>query len=529
MKLDFSSEPIYPPTEPSISNIKTLIYPILKLNVANAMIQCEVASTMRVLILLASTLLFSGLCSTVLGQTVRLSGPGQTARAGSDGNKLSATAAFEEGQNAQQRGDLNSAIRFYTTAIAADASLYQAYYQRATALLSLGRESDAQADFKKVIELEPKFARAHRGLGQIFLDRGQIDEAKKALALAIELEPKLTGVRIYYASALLRSGEPQRAIEHLRFAIEQKEELPLAYALAGVAEERAGKLSEAAADYARAIELDPNNATAHEGRGRLYESRGEIAKAIEDFSIAYRNAPSRELAVKLAELHTRVGQPQAAIQLYRRLLLEKPEDFAMRIEMACLMAENGQSEEAEKEIARVIALRPGDAKLLARAGDFYFKEKPSDAAEYYKRSIDADPNNNRARTQLGASLVRSLQFDQALSVLSDAIAREPDSYPAHASLATTLFKLRRYPDAAREFLWLIRSRPETSVSYYFFAISLDHLGDCEQALKSYQEFARRADPAANKMELEEAHARSGQLQRLIKERKCNLPSKKKGK
>jgi hypothetical protein len=67
------------------------------------------------------------------------------------------------------------------------------------------------------------------------------------------------------------------------------------------------------------------------------------------------------------------------------------------------------------------------------------------------------------------------------------------------------------------------------VSYYFLAISLDHLGECEQALKSYQEFVRRADPAANKMELEEANARSGQLQRLIKERKCNLPPKKKGK
>jgi predicted Zn-dependent protease len=193
------------------------------------------------------------------------------------------------------------------------------------------------------------------------------------------------------------------------------------------------------------------------------------------------------------------------------------------------MAENGQGEEAEKEIARVIALRPNDAKLLVRAGDFYFKEKPVEAAEYYRRAIAADPNNNRARTQLGASLVRSMQFDQARSVLTDAISREPDNYAAHASLATTLFKLRQYPDAAREFLWIIRAKPEIPVSYYFLAISLDHLGDCEQANRSYREFLRRADPATNRMEVEEAHARSNQLQRLIKEKKCNLPSKKKGK
>lgn len=450
----------------------------------------------------------------------------QAARATSDGGKHSAAAAFEEGQNAQQRGDLNAAVRFYTAAIAADASLFQAYYQRATALVGLGREAEAQADLKKVTELEPGFARAHRGLGQMFLDRGQIEDAKRELARAIELDPKLNGVRIYYASALLRTGEPQRAIEHLRFAIDQREEVTLAYALVGVAEERLGKTVEAFADYSRALELDANNATAHEGRARLFEARGDIAKAIEDYSAAYRGQPSRELAVKLAELHTRAGQAQAAIQLYRRLLLEKPDDFATRLDMACLMAENGQGEEAEKEIKRVVAAMPADSRLLARAGDFFFKEKPAQAADYYKRSLDADPKNNRARVQLGASLVRSMQIEAALPVLADAISREPDNYAAHASLATALFKQKQYPEAAREFIWIIRVRPEVPASYFFLAISLDHLGDCEQASRAYREFVRRADPAANKSEIEEANARSSQLQRLIKERKCTPVVKK---
>ena len=483
------------------------------------MIDSEVAAQMRLSFFLASIIL-----PVLTWQGVSA----QSTRATSDGGKHSAAAAFEEGQNAQQRGDLNTAVRFYTTAISADASLFQAYYQRASALLGLGREAEAEADLKKVTELQPDFARAHRGLGQMFLDRGQIEDAKRSLARAIELDPKLAGVRIYYASALLRSGEAQRAIEHLRFAIEQREEVTLAHALVGVAEERLGKTAEAFADYSRAIELDANNATAHEGRARLFEARGETAKAIEDYSAAYRNQPSRELAVKLAELHTRAGQPQAAIQLYRRLLLEKPDDLTIRVEMACLMGENGQGEEAEKEIARVVAAKPRDSKLLARAGDFFFKEKPAQAADYYKRSMEADPKNNRARVQLGASLVRSMQIEAALPVLNDAISREPDNYAAHASLATALFKQKLYTEAAREFIWIIRVRPEVPASYYFLAISFDHLGDCQQAFRAYQEFVRRADPAANKTEIEEANARASQLQRLIKERKC-IPAAKKGK
>ena len=298
-------------------------------------------------------------------------------------------------------------MKLYTAAVSSDPSLFQAYYQRATALLALGRENDAETDLKKVTELEPKFARAHRALGQMWLDRGQTDAAARELAQAAELEPKLTGVRIYYASALLKLGKPEPAIEQLRAAIELHEATPLAYALLGLAEERVGKQTEAFADYSRAIELDSTNATAHEGRGRLLEAQGEMAKAIEEYSAAYRSQPSREAAIKLADLHKRAGQLQAAIQLYRRLLLEKPDDLASRMEMAGLMAENGQADEADKEIARVVAAKPADAKLLVRAGDFYFKEKPAVAVDYYQKALEANPNENSARVQLGASLVRS--------------------------------------------------------------------------------------------------------------------------
>ena len=455
----------------------------------------------------------------------RAAGPSSAVRADSK----QAAASFDEGQSAQQRGDLNSAVRHYSKAIAADGSLYQAYYQRATALLGLGRDKEAEADLKKASELEPKFARAHRTLGQILLDRGETGEARRELARAIELEPTLTGVRIYYASALLRSNEPQPAIEHLRFAIAQKEEVPLAYALLGLAEERIGKPAEAFADYSRAIEMEAANAIAREGRGRIFESRADITHAIEDFTAAYRAQPTRETAIRLAELHTRAGQAQAAIQLYRRLLLDKPDDFAVRAEMACLMAENDQSEDAEKEMALVIAARPRDAKLLARAGDLFYKAKPAVAADYYKRAVEADPANIPVRVQLGASLVRSLQIEAALPVLMDVIARDPKNYAAHASLATALFKEKRYPEAASEFLWIIRSKPEIPASYYFLAISLDHLGDCEQANRAYQEFLRQADVTTNKNEVEEATTRSAVLQRLIKERKCRAVAKGKGK
>jgi tetratricopeptide (TPR) repeat protein len=453
----------------------------------------------------------------------------QSPHANSIDAKQSAVTAFEAGQNAQQRGDLNSAVKLYSGAINSDPTLFQAYYQRATALIALGKEAEAESDLKKTIELRPDFARAHRALGQLLLDRGMTDDAKRELARAIELEPKLSGVRIFYASALIKSGEAQRAIEHLRAAIEQGESAPLAHALLGVAEERAGKLDEAMADYSRAIAMEANNATAREGRARLYEIRGEIAKAIEDYSIAYRAQPSPDVAARLAMLHVRAGQPQVAIKIYRALIQERPNEPLLRAELARLLSENGQAEEAMKEMAGLIAINPRDPGLLVAAGDAFFKDKPDVAVDYYRRAVEADPANNRARAQLGASLVRSMNYEAALPILNEAISREANNYAAHANLATALFKLQRYADAGREFIWLIGVKPEIAASYFFLAISLDKLGDCPQAVRGYQEFVRRADPASSKNEIEEANIRLSLLQKLVKDGKCKSPAKGKGK
>src|SRR2546423_12015146 len=62
-----------------------------------------------------------------------------------------AAAAFEAGQNAQQRGDHSAAVRYYSNAINAAPSLYQPYYQRATALMALARDKEAEVDLRKVI------------------------------------------------------------------------------------------------------------------------------------------------------------------------------------------------------------------------------------------------------------------------------------------------------------------------------------------------------------------------------------------
>jgi tetratricopeptide (TPR) repeat protein len=434
--------------------------------------------------------------------------------------KQQAVNLFEQGQNAQEKGNLNTAIRLYTRAVSADPSLYQAYYQRAVSLIGLEQVDDAQADLRKTIQIEPGFARAHRVLGMLLLDRGITEEARKELGKAVELDPKLKGVRVFYASSLVKSGNPTAAIEQLHIAIEQGEADAIVYALLGLAEERAGMKTEAMADYSRAIEMSPGQVTAREGRARLQEQNGDLPKAIEDYTAAYKTAPSLETALKLAALYIASGRSQAAIGIYRDVVRERPDDLNLRVDLLRLMAENGQAEEAHRQIATLVQAQPRNARLLMLAGDTLAKDDPTTAAGYYRTACDVDPKNNEARVRLGAALVRSRNFDEAVPILQKALELDPENFQARSNLATALFELKQYAEAAQQFLWVVNKKPGLAVAYYFLAISLDKVSDCPDALRAYREFVKLADPAANKAEIEDATIRINLLEKLVKHGTC---------
>src|SRR5215510_10438194 len=106
--------------------------------------------------------LLGSLSLVILVLSAGATGSAQSSR-GNPGNiKQDPAAAFEAGQSAHEKGELDSAIKLYTLAVSVDPALYQAYYQRAVALMNLHRDSDAEADLRKVIALKPDFSRAHR-------------------------------------------------------------------------------------------------------------------------------------------------------------------------------------------------------------------------------------------------------------------------------------------------------------------------------------------------------------------------------
>ncbi|MCK4607733.1 MAG: tetratricopeptide repeat protein [candidate division Zixibacteria bacterium] len=120
---------------------------------------------------------------------------------------------FLLGYEANQRGNSEEAIRFYTKSIKLDPSHYWSYNNRGYALDELERYEEALKDYDKAIELDPKNEVAYSNRGASLTKLGRSKEALKDYDKAIEAGP---GSATAYVNRGATLGKLERYDEALK-------------------------------------------------------------------------------------------------------------------------------------------------------------------------------------------------------------------------------------------------------------------------------------------------------------------------
>lgn len=91
----------------------------------------------------------------------------------------------------------------------------------ATALRESGRPDEAEAHYRRALEISPQYAAAHSNLGALLRAAGRVDEAIAHYREALRLQPDHTTARYNLANALLAQGRAAEAAEQFRHALAQ--------------------------------------------------------------------------------------------------------------------------------------------------------------------------------------------------------------------------------------------------------------------------------------------------------------------
>jgi Tfp pilus assembly protein PilF len=127
--------------------------------------------------------------------------------------------------------------------------------------------------------------------------------------------------------------------------------------------------------------------------GALKELRGDEAGAGEAYRAALELAPDPDLRLRRGLLLLRLGKAAEAESELARVLAERPGERAGRTELAELYERAGRSVAAEHELAVLAALAPSDAAPLRALVAFYRRhgeQGKAVVAEHWARALDGE-------------------------------------------------------------------------------------------------------------------------------------------
>jgi len=166
---------------------------------------------------------------------------------------------FKDGMKAEQRGELTAAVRLYEAALREAPDFYPAINNLGIRHLQKGEVQAAEAEFRRVIELNQNGAQAYFNLGNVLFMTQRNNEAKQTLEAGLRLSPSNAMGHYLNGSVLTRLGDFKAAEEQLKTAGELNPKMPQVPISLATLYLQSGREHEAAAMFEAFLRQFPNH------------------------------------------------------------------------------------------------------------------------------------------------------------------------------------------------------------------------------------------------------------------------------
>ncbi len=212
---------------------------------------------------------------------------------------------------------------------------------------------DSLHALQKATVLMPDDAEAHYNLGDTCKRQGRLDEAEACYRRVLQIEPDLIGAHINLGILLNDLGRLKEAEASYRRALQIKPDLIEAHYNLGILFKKQGRLDEAVASYRQVLRVKPDLIEAYISLGDTLKDIGRLDEAVENYRLAlklkgdwkealrrlttplvlptgmvlgshYPAAPASPLAARQGLPLPEVGQPEPGIAKKLRIILIYP-------------------------------------------------------------------------------------------------------------------------------------------------------------------------------------------------------------
>lgn len=171
----------------------------------------------------------------------------------------------------------------------------------------------------------------------------------------------------------------------------------------------------------KALEKEPSGARGYVDLGMAWQQAGDLPKARFAYEKALTTAADNAPALlALARLDRRQGNEQEAERRLSRVLTLEPDNVEALTELAMIYQHSAApAAQTESLLRKVVALRPHAAASHNNLGyDLLVQERYPEAIDALQRALSLDPGNAVARNNLAAAYALSGQTEQALQLFT---------------------------------------------------------------------------------------------------------------
>ena len=370
----------------------------------------------------------------------------------------------------------------------------------ARSLLDTRQAEEAERVLKKALEENPDDALLLTLLGAALVERSRYVDAEAHFRRAVELDSAQADAAARLGWLLYqRQGKALEAKEQLRRALDTDPDHERARYNLGLVHLREGELDSAATVFASLLERIPS-AEAHRQLGLTYLQRGELDRAARQLEEAARWSPhDTQVLVGLGQAMARQGRVDSA-----RSLLER--------------AERLRQEEKELRPLRTAAIRhPNRPQTHFNLGVAYARLGRWELARLeYRRALALDPSYGRAYKGLGTLAMTAGEPKRAEFFFRAALARDSTLAMAHNSLGLIYHGRGRLADAVEQFEAAARDAPGEAPLWANIARAYRDLGHIGQARRAASK-ALEVDPTLDgaREVLGDVYSLEGKLERAL--------------
>ncbi len=359
---------------------------------------------------------------------------------------------------------------------------------------ALARRGDpaARPAAEDAVQAAPDSAEAHLARGDALLAARLGDQAEAAYRRALELRPASVAAGTGLALALALRGNVPQALEAARAATQMDPrfaEAEAALGLATLAQDPRDAKGEAVAAVQQARFLEPGNPLVQMALGRVFERRGQLDRAAATYAEAARLDPSWS-APRIAELdlRRRQGDVDGALTELRAL----PEELRASGEAQLLLGElllKPDPRGAKTALDRAVVALPGSAEAQAAHGRAaYDVGELTLAADALGRAVRLDPGNLAYRSSHALLLAYDGRLDEGLSALLELGSAEAQTASALITLGWIYrsFEPPRVAQAVAAYQEALKLEPGNEQAALGVALSYRAGKQWERAVEAYE-------------------------------------------